>query len=137
MARMIEMSTVKDVEMEYVEQQILEQSEQDPYRLKTDLVKCTLNLSLDEGAHVPDTLTRIRVLPTVAVVGQREKVIRPERGNARLIIYVKFLPRSGNTLYQSLKSLGKMIKSLPGVRIVNVLSVGGRLVTHKGEKIVI
>jgi hypothetical protein len=131
------MDTIKDSLDELMAQQILEQSEQDPYRLKTDLVKCTLNLSLDEGAHVPDTLTRIRILPTVAVVGQREKVRRPERGSATLIIYVKFLPRSGNTLYQSLKSLGKMVKSLPGVRIVTMLSVGGRLVTHKGEKIVI
>ena len=50
---------------------ILESSE---YRLKRDLQKVTLRLIMSPDGHVPDTLTRIRVLPTVAVVGQKGTV---------------------------------------------------------------
>jgi len=105
-------------------------------RLKRDIEKTTLRLIMDQDAHVPDTLTRIRVLPTVAVVGQREKVQRTEAQNAVLDVYVKFLPTSGS-LIKNLMSLGKMIKGLPGVKIVRVLAVNNRKIQHKGKSIVI
>ena len=107
-----------------------------PFRLKTDLLNVTCILQMDEGAHVPDTLTRIRVLPTVAVVGQNSKVQRPNFGAASLEIYIKFLPDRGGT-YTNLKSLGKMVKSLPGVRTVRFATVGGRKVSFKGKPLVI
>ena len=115
-------------------QKILEQVE---HRLNKDLVKTTLRLTLEPGTHVPDTLTRIRVLPSISVVGQREKVERHDRSDAVLIAYVKFLPQEGGEIYKNLKSLGGMIKSLPGVKIVTVLSVDGKPVMHKGERIII
>ena len=62
------------------------------FRLKREVVKTTLRLICTQDTHVPDLLTRIRVLPSVAVVGQRERVVRPEKGRATLIIYVKYLP---------------------------------------------
>ncbi len=105
-------------------------------RLKRDLVNVTMRLIMQNEAHVPDTLTRIRVLPSVAVVGQKEPVIRPDAGNVRLEIYVKFLPSVSNT-YESLLSIGKLIKSLPGVKIIHVLSVGGRKVLYKNKPIMI
>tara|TARA_B100000214_G_scaffold349661_1_gene302720 strand:- start:1343 stop:1705 length:363 start_codon:yes stop_codon:yes gene_type:complete len=110
--------------------------ENDPARLQTDLMNVTCVLQMDEGAHVPDTLTRIRVLPTVAVVGQKSKVNRPSAGAASLEIYIKFLPDKGGT-YSNLKSLGKMVKSLPGVRTVKYLTVSGRKVLFKGKALVI
>ena len=106
------------------------------YRLKRDLDKVSLRLIMDQGAHVPDTLTRIRVLPTVAVVGQKEKVQRTEAQNTILDIYVKFLPTSEGE-YKNLISLSKLIKSLPGVKIVRVLSLNNKNVFHKGKPIVI
>ena len=117
-------------------QKLLEQSETG-HRLKRDLVKCTMRLILEEDTHVPDTLTRIRILPLVSVVAQRDKVVRPEHANAVLVLYVKFLPRVNMTTYQNLKSLATMIKGLPGVKVVSILSIDGKIVTHKGQKIVI
>ena len=115
---------------------LLEQTEEG-HRLKRDLLKCTIRLVLEESTHVPDTLTRIRILPLVSVVGQRDKVVRPQHSNAVLVLYVKFLPRANMTTYQNLKTLATMIKGLPGVKIVSVLSIDGKTVTHQGEKIVL
>jgi len=113
---------------------ILEQ--QEDLRLDQDLLKVTCRLIMEKDAHVPDTLTRIRVLPTVSVVGQEEPVNRAGMGNTTLEIYVKFLPPASNT-YKNLKTLGKMIKSLPGVKIVRFLTVGGRGVMYKGKPVVV
>ena len=105
-------------------------------RLKRDLMNVTMRLIMQNESHVPDTLTRIRVLPSVAVVGQKEPVVRPEAGNVKLEIYVKFLPSVSNT-YEALVSIGKLIKSLPGVKVIHVLSVGGRKVLYKNKPIMI
>jgi len=44
--------------------------------LTSRMIKVTLSVKMNETAHVPDTMTRIRVLPTVAVVGQSDRVER-------------------------------------------------------------
>ena len=111
-------------------------AEQETYRLKKELEKVTLRLIMSEGSHVPDTLTRIRVLPSVAVVGQKEKVDRTDQGQVYLDIYVKFLPTTEG-VYKNLVSLGKLCKAIPGVKIVKVLSYAGRKIYHKGKPIVI
>ena len=108
----------------------------DAYRLNRDLEKVTLRLVMEPQAHVPDTMTRIRVLSSVAVVGQQEKVERTQAKSAILDVYVKYLPKSGG-VYENIVSLCKLIKALPGVRIVKVKSVGGKGITHKGRPIVI
>jgi hypothetical protein len=107
-----------------------------PLRLKKELMNVTMRLICDHDTHVPDTLTRIRVLPTVAVVGQKEKVQRSDVGATLLDIYVKFLPKTGG-IYSNLKLLGKMIKGLPGIQIVKFFTVGGKTVTIKGKPIVL
>ena len=113
---------------------ILEQ--QDAYRLDKDLVKATLRLAMDENAHVPDTLTRIRVLSGVAVVGQGERVVRKKRGRTFLDIYIKYLPESSEII-KDLVELAKKIKKLPGIQVIKVLTVGGREVLVKGKPIVV
>jgi hypothetical protein len=109
--------------------------EQDATRLKKDLINVKMKLIMTKDAHVPDTLTRIRVLPSVAVVGQDEPVDR-SGGTTKLNIYVKFLPTAENT-HDSLQTIGKLIKGLPGIKIIKMLSVGGRPVTYKGNLIII
>ena len=109
--------------------------EQDSTRLKKDLINVTMKLIMTKDSHVPDTLTRIRVLPSVAVVGQDNPVDR-SGGTTKLEIYVKFLPTAANT-HDSLQTVGKLIKGLPGIKIIKMLSVGGRPVTYKGNPIVI
>ncbi len=109
--------------------------EQEDLRLKRDLIVITCRLKMEKDAHVPDTLTRIRVLPTVAVVGQNEPVSRSGPGTV-LEVYIKFLPKTGSD-YNNLKSLAKLIKSLPGVKIVTILTLSNRKVTYQGQPIVV
>jgi len=85
---------------------------------------------------VPDTLTRIRALPMVTVVGQKEPVNRTQSGNTVLEVYVKFLPSSEGS-YRNLISIAKLVKGLPGMKIVRVISVDGRPILYKGEPIIV
>ena len=127
------MSNLEELKIRETISNLLEQSDT---RLKRDLMNVTMRLIMKNESHVPDTMTRIRVLPSVAVVGQQAPVTRPEAGNVKLEIYVKFLPSVSNT-YEALLSIGKLIKSLPGVKAINILSVGGRQVLYKNEPIII
>jgi hypothetical protein len=110
--------------------------EESDTRLKHEQMKIGCHLIMDPDAHVPDTLTRIRALATVTVVGQQAPVNRTSMGNTLLDIYIKFLPSSSST-YKNLISIAKLVKSLPGIRIVKVTAVGGRSVLYKGENIVV
>jgi|TARA_R110000824_G_scaffold92349_2_gene224151 hypothetical protein len=113
---------------------ILEQESET--RLRREVVKVGIRLVMAHDAHVPDTLTRIRVLPSVAVVGQKEPVNRTEKGSVYLEIYVKYLPTTSET-YKSLIDISKLIKTLPGIKVVRILSVGGKSVLYKDKPIVV
>jgi hypothetical protein len=80
-------------------------------------------------------MTRIRILPSVAVVGQREKVARFADGDAILVIGVKFLPKTSE-IYKSLKDISMMIKRLPGVKTIAVESYNNKRILLRGQKIV-
>jgi len=110
--------------------------EQSSTRLTREQMKITCKLIMETDAHVPDTLTRIRALPMVTVVGQKEPVNRTGKGNTVLEVYVKFLPSSAGP-YKNLLSIAKLVKALPGIKIVRVLSVEGRPVLYKGSPIVV
>ena len=112
------------------------QERDETYRLKRDLMNVICTFSLDENIHVPDMLTRIRVLPTIAVVGQKSKVERVKLGSARLNVYVKFLPEAGGVL-DNLKRLGTLLKTVPGIKSVKFLAVGGKPVTVDGNPLVV
>jgi len=73
------------------------------FRLKHQLSKATLRLTMHPDGHVPDTLTRIRVLSGVSVVGQGDKVIRREKGASILVVYVKFLPNPELSEYENIE----------------------------------
>jgi len=105
------------------------------YKLQRKLTSCVVTLKLERETHVPDLMTRIRILPAVAVVGQKEKVARFVDGDARLQISIKFLPKS-EVIFSNLKSLSKMIKRLPGVKSVAIDSYNKKRITLKGQKII-
>ena len=46
------------------------------YKFLTKLTTNILTLKLERETHVPDLMTRIRILPGVAVVAQKDKVAR-------------------------------------------------------------
>lgn len=110
-------------------------NEYEETRLDKSLMDVTCVLSLEKSVHVPDTLTRIRVLPTVSVVGQRSPVDRKDSG-ASVEVYVKFLPNSSDT-YKNILNIAKLIKTLPGVKVVKVVSLSDKAITYKGKPIVV
>ena len=105
------------------------------YKLEKKVISTDLEIKLENETHVPDLMTRIRILPSVAVVAQNEKVSRFYEGSAILDISVKFLPKT-TEIFASLKKLCLMIKRLPGVKNITVNTYDKKLITMKGNKIV-
>jgi len=105
------------------------------YKLKKSIATTILTCKLENETHVPDLMTKIRVLPSVAVVGQKEKVARYMDGDALLSISIKFLPRTSE-IYGGLRSLATMIKRLPGVKTIVVDEYNKKKITLRGQKII-
>tara|TARA_B100000035_G_C21022792_1_gene564774 strand:+ start:370 stop:702 length:333 start_codon:yes stop_codon:yes gene_type:complete len=108
----------------------------DKFRLSRDLMNITIAVICNPEIHVPDLLTKIRILPTVAVVGQSDKVMRTESGDTVVDIYVKFLPVSKKE-YKNIIAMCELIKSLPGVNKIKVLELNKKKVTFNGNQIVV
>ena len=106
------------------------------YRLSRKLANISVSITCETDIHIPDFLTKIRVLPSIAVVGQDDKVMRNESGDTIVDIYVKFLPISDKR-YKNIVSVCELIKSLPGVIRVKVLELDGKRVTFKGSQIIV
>ena len=126
---MSEKSKLKDV----IKSIVLKEYEET--RLDRSLLNVNCFLKLSKDTHVPDTLTRIRVLPTVSVVGQRSPVQRSESG-AAVEVYIKFLPNSSDT-YKNIMNIAQLVKGLPGIKLVKVVALGGRNISYKGQPIII
>ena len=105
------------------------------YKLEKKVTSVTMVLKLESDTHVPDLMTRIRILPSVAVVAQSDKVARFMDGDAQLAISVKYLPRS-TEIYASVKKLSMMIKRLPGVKSITIDTYDKKKLTLRGQKII-
>ena len=105
------------------------------YKLDRKLTNAIMTLKLERETHVPDLMTRIRILPGVAVVAQRDKVARFFDGDAQLQIKIKYLP-SSNSALTGLTKISKMIKKLPGVKTVAVDAYNKQKITMKGRKLI-
>lgn len=105
------------------------------YKLEKKITNVSLTLKLETDTHVPDLMTRIRILPSVAVVAQLDKVARFMDGDAMLTISIKYLPKSSE-IYASVKKLSMMIKRLPGVKTITVDTFDKRKLTLRGQKII-
>ena len=106
------------------------------YKLDRKLSSCVVTLKLETETHVPDLMTRIRILQGVAVVAQKDKVARFFDGDAQLKITIKFLPNTDDVV-EAISSLGKSIKKLPGVLAVIVHEYNKRKLLIKGKRIVL
>jgi len=115
------MKSIKDLETELFVESL--------HKLQSKIVIAVLTLRLERDTHVPDLMTRIRILPGVAVVGQRDRVDRFSDGDTKL------LPRTED-IYKNLEYLSKMIRKLPGVLTIAVDEYNKRRITSKGQKIV-
>ena len=105
------------------------------YKLERKITTTTLVLKLEKDTHVPDLMTRIRILPSVAVVAQVNKVARYADGDAMLDVSIKYLPRTSE-IYRSIKKLADMIKKLPGVKTITVEKYNKKNILLRGKKIV-
>lgn len=105
------------------------------YRLEKKLSKTILTLKLERDTHVPDLMTRIRILESVAVVAQKDKVARFFDGDAQLQISCKYLSNHDD-VFKSLKQICALIKKLPGVKSVAVETFDKNKITFKGKKVV-
>jgi len=115
---------------------ILSESDVGSYRLPRKLSNAVMTLKLESETHVPDLMTRIRILESVAVVAQKDKVARFFDGDANLKISVKYMSESTDIL-KSIKIISKKIKELPGVKNVIVHEFNKRKVSLRGKRIVI
>ena len=105
------------------------------YKLQRKIATAIVTLKIENETHVPDLMTRIRILPGVAVVGQKDKVARFSDGDGRLKLSIKFLPQS-EEIYSSLKDMAGLVKKLPGVKSIGVESFNKRTITMQGKKII-
>ena len=100
------------------------------------LTDCKMKLFLDRDASVTDTMTIIRVLQGVAVVGQTDHSLRSKLGRTVLPISIKFLPGSGDVSL-SIEKLARAIKKAAKVRVVKVVSVNDSPYLVRGRQIVV
>ena len=105
------------------------------YKLEQKIATAVMTLKLERDTHVPDLMTRIRILPGVAIVAQKDKVARFMDGDAMLPISVKYLPKTSE-IYTSVKNVATMIKKLPGVKTISVSEFNKKMITLKGKKII-
>tara|TARA_R110001592_G_scaffold67881_5_gene208030 strand:- start:2118 stop:2450 length:333 start_codon:yes stop_codon:yes gene_type:complete len=105
------------------------------FKLERKLSSSVVTLKLENQTHVPDLATKIRILPGVAVVGQKTKVARFMDGDALLTLSIKYLPQT-DEIFRSLKDISLLIKKLPGVKSVTVETFNKRKITLKGKKII-
>ena len=104
------------------------------YKLEKKLTTNIMTLKLERETHVPDLMTRIRILPGVAVVAQKDRVARFFDGDAQLQISIKYLA-SYDDILASIEKISKMIKNLPGVKSLSVDEHNKRKITKDGSKI--
>ena len=105
------------------------------YKLKRKLVTAVVNLKIENETHVPDLMTRIRILPGIAVVGQKDKVARFSDGDGSLLLSIKYLPES-DEIFKSLEDMSKLVKRLPGVKTVAVVKFNKRKILLHGKKLI-
>jgi len=105
------------------------------YKLERKITTTLLVLKLEKDTHVPDLMTRVRILPAVAVVAQAERVESFPDGDGKLALSIKFLPRTSE-IYVSVKKLSQMIKNLPGVKSITVEKYNKKNILLRGKKIV-
>ena len=105
------------------------------YRLKHKLFRTEVYLALDYDTHVPDLMTRMRALVGFAVVGQTEKVERLQGGGARIALSIKYLP-SSDDIYSNLQEMALLIKTLPGVKSIKVVTYNKRPILKKGKPLI-
>jgi hypothetical protein len=118
-----------------VKKSVKKNLQESDYKLERKLSDTLVSLKIERDTHVPDLLTRIRIAPGVAVVGQKAKVKRFFDGDAQVFVGVKYMTKT-DEVYASVKQLADTIKVLPGVKSVAILMHNGKKITFDGKKLI-
>ena len=118
-----------------VKKSIKKKLRESDYKLERKLSDTLVSLKIERDTHVPDLLTRIRIAPGIAVVGQKAKVKRFFDGDAQVFVGVKYMTKT-DEVYASVKQLADTIKVLPGVKSVAILMHNGKKITFDGKKLI-
>ena len=118
-----------------VKKSIKKNLQESDYKLERKLSDTLVSFKIERDTHVPDLLTRIRIAPGVAVVGQKAKVKRFFDGDAQVFVGVKYMTKT-DEVYASVKQLADTIKVLPGVKSVAILMHNGKKITFDGKKLI-
>ena len=133
------------------------------HKLTRPLILMRVSLFIEPGTYVPDMLTRIRILETVASVSQDREYFSFQNPDARPVdaslssalpdkvdpiksvtatsgrdvvnAVVRFLTRSV-TVGESIKELADRIRGVPGVRTIRFDELNGRPLTVGGKPVV-
>lgn len=134
------------------------------HKLTRPLILMRLSVFAEPGVYVPDMLTRIRILETIASVTQDRdyysfqspeakpieagaesalpsnvvqsvKTVTATTGRDVVNILVRFLPRAV-TVGEAIKELAGRIKTVPGVRTIRFDELNGRPLTVGGKPVV-
>jgi hypothetical protein len=102
------------------------------YKTRFDLVEVHVRLRVKStkktDPQIPDIMTNIRVLKGVNTARQIVPIRKIKGGRDVLDLSIKYMPEVSNPhLY--IQKLAKMLRAIPGIEIVKVLSVGGQVLT--------
>jgi len=106
------------------------------YRLKKSLMNVKIRMQMDPEVHVPDLLTRIRILASVAIVNQTMNTMKTQDGREFIEVIVKFMPNAEGA-YTNLLTMAKMVRAMPGIKSVRVVDLSGKPVTFEGKPVVV
>jgi hypothetical protein len=133
------------------------------HKLTRPLILMRVSLFIDPGTYVPDLLTRVRILETVASVSQDREYFSYKNPEARPIeaslasslpdrvevkkdvtatsgrdvvnAVIRYLPKSV-TVGEAIKELADRIRTVPGVRTIRFDELNGRPLTVGGKPVV-
>ena len=133
------------------------------HKLPRPLILVRMSLFIEPGTYVPDMLTRIRILETVASVTQDREYFAYQSPEARPIeatlssalpgrvetvksvtstagrdvvnVVVRFLPKAV-TVGEAIREIAGRTKSIPGVRTIRFDELNGRPLTVGGKPVV-
>jgi hypothetical protein len=133
------------------------------HKLTRPLILMRVSLFIEPGTYVPDMLTRVRILETVASVTQDREYFSFRNPDARPVeasldsalptkvdplksvtatsgrdvvnVVIRFLPKAV-TVGESIKELADRVRGVPGVRTIRFDELNGRPLTVGGKSVV-
>jgi hypothetical protein len=142
---------------------VLREAETPAHKLGRPLLIVRISMFIEPGTYIPDLLTRVRVLETVASVTQDREFYERTNPEARPVdaslssalpaqvdtlkgtvstagrdvvnVLVRYLPKTV-TVGDAIKELAERVRALPGVRRVRFDEMSGRPLTVGGKPVV-